>query len=216
MTASLFVATPLHDARMGYAYSHGVFSLLQRGLLGEWKCINGTGLMRQRDRLVAEFVKSKCTHLLFVDSDIGWTPEDAEKLLDTGRDFVAGCYAKKTLQLPVVGLLTGHREGELYEAAHVGTGLLLVSRAAIERMLEHRREFTYESGGERFTSLCHQDIHEGTEDLAFCRVWRECGGQVWLHSGVVVLHYDGNTPYVPNMRELREPIEAERIATAAE
>lgn len=210
----IFVATPLHDARMGHAYMHGGLSLLTSGLLADWRFINGTSLQRQRDQLVDQFVKSECTHLLFVDSDIGWTAEDALALLKTGKDFIGGTYAKKTFELNVAALPTDVREGELYEAKHVATGFLLVSRAGIERLLEHRKAFHYMTGGQAFTSLFHQAIDEGTEDLSFCRFWRESGGTVWLHTGVVLAHYDGNTPYYPGeqLKRLRAPIEAEQAS----
>lgn len=166
--------------------------------------------MRQRDMLVAEFLASDCTHLLWVDSDIGWQPSDAEKLLATEKDFVAGCYAKKGPGCQVPARLIPNRQGELYEAEHVATGFLLVARSAIDRMAETAER--YSSGGKEYQSFFLQNINEGTEDVAFCRRWREAGGQVWLHTGVVLAHFDGNTPYFPDLRELRAPIEAEKAA----
>jgi hypothetical protein len=216
LTPNLFIATPLHDARMHQAYTAGLLNAWQ-SLPCQWSACNGTGLMRQREVLVGSFLKTDCTHLLWVDSDIGWGAGDAVRLLETGKDFIGGCYARKNAarDLPVV--LTGNREGALYEATHVPTGFLLVSRSTIERMIEAFPELRYDDAGTKstLTALFLQQLGEGTEDLAFCRRWRQIGGQVWLHSGVVLPHYDGNTPYWPDMTELRKPVEAE-LATAAE
>jgi hypothetical protein len=214
MNASLFIATPLHDARMHSVYTHGLLSAWACGLAQRWSTCNGTGLMRQRDRLVSDFLESDCSHLLFVDSDIAWSPDQALKLLATGEEFVGGAYCKKAPGNFLAARLTGGRKGELLEADHVATGFLLVARAAIERMVEAFRADTYESGGKSFVALFQQNIHEGTEDLAFCRKWREIGGQVWLHSGVVLPHFDGNTPYIADLTELRKPYEAELRAVA--
>jgi hypothetical protein len=206
----LFVATPLHDGRVHQPYTSGLLGAWGSGLVQRWSCANGTSLMRQRDTLVAEFLASDCTHLLWVDSDIGWHASHAEKLLESGRDFVAGCYARKGPGGLVPANLLPNREGELYEATHVATGFLLVSSAAVERMAVGAESYT--TAGKQVRSFFLQNLDEGTEDLAFCRRHRECGGRVWLHTGVTLAHYDGNTPYLPDLTELRKPIEAERAA----
>jgi hypothetical protein len=213
MTFQPFVATPLHDARVHGVYMAGFMDAAARWPC-RWLAVNGTSLMRQRDMLVAKFFETDCSHLLWVDSDIGWSADDAEQLRATGKDFVAGCYARKSPKRDVPAMLLPCREGELYEASHVATGFLLVSRAAIEQMAAEAP--TYTSAGVTYKSFFHQRLEEGTDDLAFCRRYRECGGHVWLHTGCVVTHYDGNTPYLPDLTDLRAPIEAERVATAAE
>lgn len=207
---SPFIATPVHDARIHGVYAAGVLSATHTFEGCDWQLINGTSLMRQRDALVAAFMMGACSHLLWVDSDMGWSADDARKLHETGEDFVGGTYCRKGPNKPLTANLLPERNGELIEASHVGTGFLLVSRGAIEKMLAARSQHTYQSGGKTFTSLFLQDIDEGTEDLSFCRRWREIGGRVWLHTGVVLPHYDGNTAYVADVSELRE------MAVAAE
>lgn len=170
---------------------------------------NGTGLARQRDRLVAEFIASDCTHLLFVDSDMGWTCEDAIRLVKTGKEFIGGAYCRKSAAKPLTARLLDAWEGDLVEASHVGTGFLLIERVAVERMLAGYIADTYESAGQRFVSLFQQDHDEGTEDVAFCRRWRAIGGRVWMHTGVVLPHYDGGTAYVADVSRIRPAMAAE-------
>ncbi|UOF77392.1 mannan polymerase complexes subunit mnN9: gdP.98A [Caudoviricetes sp.] len=210
MSFSPFIATPVHDARVHGVYVSGVLSATHTFPGCDWQLVNGTGLMRQRDMLVAAFVAGSCSHLLFVDSDMAWSAADAQKLIDTGKDFVGGTYCRKGPNKPLTAHLLPNREGDLIEATHVGTGFLLVSRAAILRLLEAFKADTYTSAGKTFTALFLQNKDEGTEDLAFCRKWRELGGQVWMHTGVVLPHMDGNTAYVADVSEFRE------LATAAE
>lgn len=210
MTFSPFIATPLHDARAHAVYMVGVLSASHSFPGCDWSSCNGTSLMRQRDALVAMFMAGNCSHLLFVDSDMAWSADDARKLFDTGEDFIGGTYCRKGPTKPLTANLLPNQRGELVEATHVGTGFLLVSRAAIERMIAAYAADTYESGGKRYTSLFLQSIAEGTEDLAFCRRWRDIGGQVWMHTGVVLPHYDGNTAYVADVSAFRQ------LATAAE
>ncbi len=205
-----YIATPIHDARVHGVYMAGVLSASHTFPGCGWQLCNGTSLMRQRDVLVDEFAKSSCSHLLFVDSDISWSASDARKLFETGEDFVGGTYCRKSATRPLTANLLPNQRGELIEATHVGTGFLLVSRRAIGRLLDAYKADSYTSAGVERTALFQQDIHEGTEDLSFCRRWRAIGGQVWLHTGVVLPHFDGNTAYVADVSAFRE------LATAAE
>lgn len=211
MNPRIFVATPLHDARVHAVYAAGLLSAAVEHHL-TWRCLNGTGLMRQRNQLVTLFMASDCTHLLFVDSDIAWDGSGVQALLDTGKDFVGGTYCRKSTANVLTANLLPNAEGELVEATHVGTGFLLVTRAAVAKMLEHFAADTYTTGGQQHVALFQQNIHEGTEDLSFCRRWREVGGQVWMHTGVVLPHYDGNTAYVADVTELRAHLTEQRAA----
>lgn len=210
----LFIATPLHDARLHAVYTAGLISAMVEYHC-TWRVLNGTSLIRQRAMLVSMFAESDCTHLLWVDSDMSWNGDDVAALLATGRDFVGGTYCRKTRHNALTAHLLPNREGELYEATHVGTGFLLVSRAAVLKMLEaYAPTETFESAGKLHVSLFNQNIHEGSDDLPFCRRWRDIGGQVWMHTGVVLPHYDGNTAYVADVSELRKPYEAEQALAA--
>jgi hypothetical protein len=198
-----FIATPTHDSRVHSVFTQGLLTAWQTFGGCRWSTANGTSLARQRDQLVAEFAKSDCTHLLFVDSDIAWDAGAAIALLETGKEFVGGTYCRKGPSKPLTANLLDRREGDLIEVSHIGTGFLLVSRAAIVAMLAEYADDVYESGGRKFVSLFSQNIHEGTEDVSFCRRWRDMGESVWMHTGVVLPHYDGGTAYVADTSSLR-------------
>jgi hypothetical protein len=198
-----FIATPLHDGRAHAPFIRGLLTAWEIFGGCQWHTCLGTSLIRQRDSLVAEFVKTDCTHLLFVDSDIQWHAGDAVKLIESGADFVGGTYCRKGPSKPLTANLLDNWHNDIVEVEHVGTGFLMVSRPAIEKLLREYAADTYESGGKTFVSLFGQNRDEGTEDVAFCRRWRAIGGHVWMHTGVVLPHYDGNTAYVADVSELR-------------
>lgn len=205
--ARLFVATPLHDDRVHAAYTAGLLTAWASGLATQWSRCNGTSLARQRDTLVSRFLETDCTHLLWVDSDIGWNVEHAKTLLATGKDFVSGCYGKKMPGAPLVGKLLPNREGDLYAAEHTGCGLLLCSREPVAKIASAAEHYQDTASGRTLAALFHQNINESTEDVAFCRRWRDLGGQIWMHTRVVVDHYDGGTPYRVDLTELRAPFQ---------
>ena len=218
MTPDLFIATPIHDGWVHHECAGGVFTATAM-FTCSWTPLVGTGLARQRDLLTAKFLESDATHILWLDADIGWRAGDAQSLLDTGRDFIAGSYCRKRFGGDIPVLLTGNRDGDLFECSHVPTGFLLVSRGAVEKMANHyRATMTYGDdgmGGKPVVSLFTQMVGEGTEDLSFCRRWREIGGQVWLHSKIRLGHFDGNTCFMPDPDEI-ERRHAEMVAQAAE
>lgn len=195
MEPSLFIATPLRDGRFhkecvaGMITAMAVFS-------GRVRFDTQEGFLpRARDALTHLFLESGATHMLNVDSDVGWAPHHAQQLLDTGLDFVSGCYAKRNpgRKIPAGELEGGAHVGNLLEVSHVPGGFLLLSRKAVLQMVDaYRDTCSYEQGNLGDVVGLWMPIHEGKsyygEDISLCRRWRGIGGQIWLHLGVVLDH----------------------------
>jgi hypothetical protein len=47
--------------------------------------------------LVDEFLRSECTHLLFIDSDVHYNPQDVVALLALDKEVIGGPYPKKAI-----------------------------------------------------------------------------------------------------------------------
>lgn len=58
---------------------------------------NESLITRARNYLVDEFIRSECTHLLFIDSDILFDPNDVFALLALDKDVIGGPYPKKSI-----------------------------------------------------------------------------------------------------------------------
>ena len=95
------IMTPSHDGK----YSHNcVLSLLNllhdgsaRGLRMQISLLHGESLItRARNNCVAQFLANPdWTHLFWIDSDIGFTPQAAYRLLLSDYDIAVGAYPKK-------------------------------------------------------------------------------------------------------------------------
>lgn len=153
---------------------------------------SGSFLPRNRDVLTARFLDSGASHMLCVDSDVGWQPEHAQLLLDSGKDFISGCYPKKQANREIPAKLTGVREGDLWEAEYVPGGFLLLSRACVERMVGAYRNLEYQAGPMRcwalWASMFENNSYDG-EDVSMCRRATAIGIKIWLHQGVVLDHH---------------------------
>jgi hypothetical protein len=161
---NIFVATPCFGGMATQRYVHSMIGLMNRGteagyavtlqMLGHESLIT-----RGRNTLVAMFLDSSATHLMFIDSDIGFDPLEAEQMLKFNQDVVAGMYPLKLMEwdaaatcrarngedpatapIRFVGapLPEGQREwrGAFVTAEFAGTGFMLIRRNVFERMIE--------------------------------------------------------------------------------
>jgi hypothetical protein len=97
------------------------------GMLTDFYFRSGDSLVtRARNDCVAHFLANPSfTHLFWMDSDIGFTPEAAFRLLLCGRDVAAGVYPLKREDWPAKGVPEGTTRKEfeeLYTRYTVNTG----------------------------------------------------------------------------------------------
>ena len=103
----IFVATPMYGGMCSGVYAKSTADLAilttQYGIVCRFFYLfNESLITRARNYLVDEFLRSDCTHLMFIDSDIGFNPQDILSLLaiaEPGSEFdiVCGPYPKKTI-----------------------------------------------------------------------------------------------------------------------
>ena len=98
----LFVATPMYGGM-----NHGMYmkSCLDLQMLMikynvEIKfsfLFNESLITRARNYLVDEFLRSDSSHLLFIDSDVHFSPQDVIALMALDKDVIGGPYPKKSI-----------------------------------------------------------------------------------------------------------------------
>lgn len=176
---------------------------------------------RARNAAVAHFLEDENnTHILFIDSDIIFEPDDVFKLLQSNKEVVAGIYPKKYIvwerlknqpeaervDFPVGGQIK-MTEDNFLELDYLPTGFLLINRTAIQKIIDKHPELKYQndidgymSAGDNFYDLFKVGIRNGiyeSEDWGFCSLWKEVDGQVLIHPEINVKHvgwheYSGN------------------------
>ena len=162
-----------------------------------------------RNRLATYFLNSSTADaLLFVDDDVEFNEEAVLKMLRSGVDVVGGLYPYKayfwkdpgnktmrTLQYVVKAeapIPADPSSSELVEVEGVGTGLLLITRAALERLKPTTRVYkdsrTRADMYEFFELSIDDDVMWG-EDFKFCKKWRAIGGRVYVASWAMCAHW---------------------------
>jgi hypothetical protein len=84
----------------------------------EYFLFNESLITRARNYCCEAFIKSDCTHLMFIDSDIGFNPQDVLALLgmtsqpDHPYDIIGGPYPKKTISWEKVKAAVDQGKGD--------------------------------------------------------------------------------------------------------
>ncbi len=168
----ILVATPCYGGLVTQRYMQSICGLLaygaQRGLSISVELLGYDSLIpRARNALMTTFLdREEATHLMFIDADIGFAPDQVERLLAFDEEVVAGMYplkiihydaavservaageAMETAQLRYVGALASGAEAQTRDgfatAVYAGTGFMLIRRAALERMIAAYPETAY-------------------------------------------------------------------------
>jgi predicted O-methyltransferase YrrM len=151
----LFVATPCMGSVDEAYFQSGLKTLgllMENHIPVEWPTLCDTYISSGRNDLVAQFMASKCSHLLFIDSDMGWEPTAVTRLLTIPHDLIVGAYLKKivgkreyTLNwLPDCHMKLNQCEYGCIEIAEGPTGFMRISREAIQKMMDAYPELAYE------------------------------------------------------------------------
>jgi len=162
----LFVATPMYGGMAHGLYLKSCLDL--QGIMSRYGVdvkfsflFNESLITRARNYLVDEFLRSDCTHLLFLDSDIHYNPQDVVALLALDKDVIGGPYPKKSINWNniahaarnhpdlepreletlvgeyVFNVVKGTSQfsvTEPLEVLEIGTGFMLVKREVFDKM----------------------------------------------------------------------------------
>ena len=103
----IMVATPMYGGQCAGIYTKSSTDLASAALKYGVEChffflFNESLITRARNYLVDEFMRSDCTHLMFIDSDIGFDPTDVLALAaiaepGSDKEIVCGPYPKKAI-----------------------------------------------------------------------------------------------------------------------
>ena len=176
---------------------------------------------RARNAAVAHFLEDEeNTHLLFIDSDIIFEPEDVYRLIQADKDVIAGMYPKKYIvwdrlkkdpnaervDFPIGGEIKV-TDDDYVESNYLPTGFLMIKREAILKLIAEHPELKYRNDidgygfdNDNFYNLFNAGVRNGiyeSEDWGFCSLWKESGGQVLIHPDINLKHvgwheYSGN------------------------
>ena len=170
---NLVIATPCFGGQISVLYAASLFKLqkLIRGYSGlNLKILFKDGdalITRARASLISQFLDDPdATHLLFIDADIGFEPEQALRLIECGADMCAAIYPIKRIDWDKVRTTIEAarpnpaaaafnyvfevedpaaviERGGFVRVRYAGTGFLMIRRQALQRMCSHYPQLQY-------------------------------------------------------------------------
>ena len=167
-----------------------------------------------RNQMATNALADGFDETMWIDSDVGFDPDDIEKLRRHNVPLVCGIYPQKGRRVLACHVLPGTEKlifgdgGGLTEILYAGTGFLLVRREAYETI---QRELQLPLCNERFGGrpmvpyfqpMSHPDAVGSAigghwylaEDFAFCQRARQAGFKIYADTTVRLMHY-GNYGY---------------------
>ena len=206
---SLFIALPAYDFKVSLKLAISLARFTQmagkHGITVQIGSICGCSVVsRARNLLVQDLIESDCSHLLFIDSDINFEPEDILRLLAWGDDPKKGIVAgvprtrsENTVYITDLDYdenheLTMNRMG-LVRARRVATAFMLVRREVFVTMAAAHPEWSYYDKKTDRMIPCLFDFkltEEGYmgEDFLFCDRARDIGFEVWIDPSIKLGH----------------------------
>lgn len=181
---NLVVATPCFGGQISIHYAASLLKL-EKAVRGygnlKLKVLFKDGdalITRARASLLAQFLDDPAaTHLLFIDSDIGFEPEQVLRLIQCGADMAAAIYPVKRIDWEKFRKAVGtehpnpgaaalkyvfevenpdavRESAGFVQVRYAGTGFLMIRRAALEKMcarypqLKFRRDHSLDAATE--------------------------------------------------------------------
>ena len=176
----VFLGMPMYGGMLSEATLHGLLELQS------WSMAHNIGLRiqtmgneslitRARNTIVSMMMDQQdfvATHLLFIDADIGFTPQNIERLLCADKDVACGIYPRKHLYLNKIKKILEENpnadEGEIeakalgynvnfdnpemlqgengfFKVNEAATGMMMVKREVFRTMFKKFPERKYES-----------------------------------------------------------------------
>lgn len=229
----LAIAVPSYGDTFAGACVASLFRLVQQGqqrnLRFTFSSFDFADIVVSRNYLLSAFffLKPDCTHLLFVDDDMGFAPELVFDMLALDAGVVGTFYPKRSIDLrqlhagkdlPFEKALaqaqsfigtpkhTTHKRNGFVEATQVGAGVLLISRAAVQTMIDTIPGLLNPEGTKglavgkelpgMITAFNKIVTAKGelSEDFAFCHRWVQlCGQTIWANTDRPVEHVGKHT-----------------------
>jgi len=193
---SILVVTPAYGGQIfaGYLTSLLKFERLckDKNILVDYEfCYNESLIPRARNTLAHTFMNStKYTHLLCLDADIEFEPEDIIKMLDYNKPLVGGVYPKKKINWEKVTELVNQNNENKLTTDIIQT--MTKEPVVLEKMREKFPNDIYNATNINYFRYFDTELKDGiylSEDYWFCDRWRQLGGNIYIYTKFRCRHW---------------------------
>lgn len=212
----VFVAIPTYDGKLSIKLAYSLCQLMtmamRHGISIHLAHVTGCSIITMaRNRLVEQFLKTDCTELLFIDSDVIAQPHDIMRLLAQSgdKDVTAGNYPRRAkdkkffmdLHFDENGDL--EFEGSMMRINRVGTGFMLIRRNVIETIAAQSGKYQSNDGSGDVSNVFEFKLEDNQfvgEDYTFCDKAVAAGFKIWTDVEISLPHM-GTEEFTSNFQE---------------
>ena len=195
----LLIAIPTTD-QMPFQFVESLTKLIRRldadNVAYDLVFQGGTLVYVGRDKLSLKAISGDYSHVLWLDSDMVFTEDLFDDLMDSGKDFVTGiAHARRepypscifTEIFPNVSKWKGEYPDKAFKIAGCGMACVLISVEIIRAVWAHH-------------STAFFPTREFGEDIAFCKRAQDLGYEIYAEPSVKVGHL-GHIVIYPEFEE---------------
>jgi len=209
---SVMIAMPMRDdipwqTNLALLQTQTLFH--ERGLAYDFQYVPGSSLVHKaRMELAHVFLKSDKNRLFWIDSDMGWTPDNFMRILalSSKLDVVGATYSARMEPAKFFVRMNDPVEFDaektpygLFSVLGMGLGFTCVSRRVMEVLAARAPKFIDNDGQEK-AEVFWTGVRDGKfygEDMAFFKDIKEVGFDVWMDPQIKLKHvgpkeYTGN------------------------
>lgn len=209
----ILICVPAYGQTMYAQTAQSLFALGQyltrEGIRSQLMWYSGADIEEIRNLFVTAWYdgKPEFSHLLFVDSDMGFPYELIKDMMWFNKPIMGTLYAKRKAEPSIVGTLpAGHSTKDIaygfMKSEGIGTGVMMISREVITTMLEKipnlsrpiQSSLAEASPEMGLTRIIHafdkikNHQYQLSEDMSFCRRWVAIGGEIWANVAHRISH----------------------------
>lgn len=171
--AVVFVATPVYDGKLAHQYLSSYmqsFTDCMRGdiVIAPEFAVAFSLVQYARNWLIYQFLQEPLfTHLMWIDSDLGWQPDAIRRLVQSGKDVIGGSYTTKSPTKPIYPFVACGPVDEktgIQEVSSLPGGFLLMSRKAVQALADASEPMVMEHNNQDHTVKHCCDLEMVTND----------------------------------------------------
>ncbi len=201
---NILICIPTYNEMIHSKLCMNLLSLNELKIPFTVKFLCGSLIPRLRNQFLTFFYDhQEYTHLLFIDADMFDFDKTLVQMIWSKKDVIGGVYRKKmkTEEYNICTFDYGIDHSDPYpEVKYLATGLLMISRQAVQNLINKYPENTYQDRGKRYFDFFMCGIVNDrylSEDFGFCELYRGTGGSLYCvldseitHHGI--MNYRGN------------------------
>ena len=202
---NILIGTPAYNSTVCSQYTKSLVDtcllLKSMNIKFDVHFINNQIVTRARNMISHIFMTQDYTHLMFIDADIIWDPQDVIKLIKHDKECVIGLYPNKrytkhenkvtiNYSSEIIDISSNNNLISIKSAA---TGFMLLKKSALTRIHPDIEQFFLPCGNEIFKLYNYFNCmvvnnNYLTEDFYFSYLFLKNGGGIYADKTITLLH----------------------------